>query len=49
MPRRRERTAYGKRRAREKFWNEHAEKVRVLLIAGGTIAAVSLLAQLMLR
>jgi hypothetical protein len=49
MPRRRERTAYGRKRARDKFWQEHAETVRVVLIAGGTIAAVSLLAQMMLR
>jgi hypothetical protein len=49
MPGRRTRTAYGRRRARDKFWHENAEKVRVVLIAGGTILAVSLLAQAMLR
>jgi hypothetical protein len=49
MPGRRTRTAYGKRRARDKFWHENAEKVRVVLIAGGMIVVVSLLAQMMLR
>jgi hypothetical protein len=49
MPGRRTRTAYGRQRAREKFWQEHAEKVRVALIAGGAILATSLVAQLLLR
>jgi hypothetical protein len=49
MPGRRRRTAHGKRRAREKFWQEHADNVRVALIAGGAIVAVSLLAGVMLR
>jgi hypothetical protein len=49
MPGRRTRTAYGKQRARERFWHEHADKVRVGLIAGGAILVTSLVAQLLLR
>lgn len=49
MSGRRRRTTHGKRRAREKFWQEHADNVRVALIAGGAILAVSLLAGAVLR
>lgn len=49
MPGRRRLTEHGRRRARERFWQENAERVRLLLIGGGAVVAVSLLAKLVLR
>ena len=40
MPDRRTRTAYGRQRAREKFWHEHAERVRVVEIVAPVIATL---------
>jgi hypothetical protein len=37
---RRKRTSAWKARARQKFWTEHGEKVRVALIGGGMILLV---------
>lgn len=47
MPKRR--TAYARERARVRFWTEHSETVRIVLIGGGMVLVVSLLAQMILR
>jgi hypothetical protein len=41
LRRRRQRTSAWKARARQKFWTEHGEKIRLVLIGGGVIVAVS--------
>ena len=49
MPGRRRLTEHGRRRAREKFWHEHGEKLRLALIGGGAVVVVSLLAKMVLH
>lgn len=44
--RRRQRTTAWKARARQKFWTEHGEKVRLILIGGCVVAAASAFAVL---
>jgi hypothetical protein len=46
---RRPRTTEWKRRARQKFWVEHGEKLRVLLIGGVVAVVVSAVAALVIH
>lgn len=39
MAERRLRTAQRKKRAKARFWDEHGEKIRLALIAGGMVVA----------
>jgi hypothetical protein len=45
MSDRRLRSAQRKKRARARFWDQHGEKFRLALIAGGMVAAASLVAR----
>jgi hypothetical protein len=47
MPKRR--TVYARERARARFWTEHSETIRIVVIGGGMVLVVSLLAQMILR
>lgn len=48
MPRRRLRTAY-KARRRERFWTEHADRIRMAIIGAGAIAVATAFASVALR
>ena len=49
MPERRLRTVQRRKRARARFWDNHAEKVRLGLIGGGIVIVTALAAQMLLR
>ena len=46
---RRLRTTHWKKRAREKFWTEHGEKFRLVLVGGGMIVLATALMAFALR
>ncbi|HEX3700853.1 MAG TPA: hypothetical protein VHV27_09295 [Phenylobacterium sp.] len=48
-PRRRLRTSAWKKRARARFWTEHAERLRLVLIGGTVVIAAGLVAEVALR